>query len=156
MGEIKMKSVTSKDARKRLITLIHIGRAQTGLSDEDYRALLEGISGRTSSKDMSLPQLEEALKALKSLGFRVQKKLPVKEEERGRATARQLAYIKGLWELCARVKTEEALAAFVRRIARVSSLRFLTVYTAQAVILALRDMAGRAGYDPDGIPEAAR
>jgi hypothetical protein len=104
---------------------------------------------------MGIPQLEEALKALKSLGFSVRKKMPVKEEDRGRATEKQLAYIKGMWGLCARVKTEAALAAFVRRIAHVSSIRFLTVYSARAVILALRDMAARAGHDPDGIPGAA-
>jgi hypothetical protein len=151
-----MRSQTSADTRKRLITLIHIGRARVGLSDEDYRALLEGISGETSSVRMSIPQLEDTLKALKSLGFSVKKKLPVKEEDRGRATEKQLGYIKGLWELCARAKTEAALAVFVDRVAHVPALRFLTVYSARAVILALRDMAAKAGYDPDGIPEAAR
>ncbi|MDR1316551.1 MAG: regulatory protein GemA [Spirochaetales bacterium] len=151
-----MKAVTVKDRRSKLIQLIHIGRAETGLSDEGYRAMLEGISGKTGSRDMSIPQLEETLKALKSLGFSVRKKMPVREEDRGRATERQLAYIKGLWELCARVKTEAALAAFVKRIAHVPSLRFLTVYSARALIPALRDMAAKAGCDPDGIPGARR
>jgi hypothetical protein len=148
-----MESETSKDMRKRLITLIHIGRARVGISEENYRLIIESISGKTSSADMNIPQLNETLKVLKSLGFSIKKKLPVKEEDNGRATGEQLAYIKGMWELCAREKTEEALARFIRRITHVSAMRFLTVHSAQAVILALRNMMRKAGYNPDGIPQ---
>jgi len=61
-------------------------------------------------------------------------------------------YIKGLWELSARVKTEAALNRFIKRITGVPYLRWLDVKTAQKVILAVRDIAVQAGYDPDGIP----
>jgi hypothetical protein len=54
-----------------------------------------------------------------------------------------------MWQKCARNKSDNALLAFVYRIARVRSLRFLTVHTAQKVILALRDMMKKAGFDPD-------
>ena len=73
-------------------------------------------------------------------------------EEVGRATAEQIQYIKGLWELSARVKTEAALNRFIKRITGVPYLRWLDVKTAQKVILAVRDIAVQAGYDPDGIP----
>jgi hypothetical protein len=59
-----------------------------------------------------------------------------------------------MWELAARNKSEAALNAFIKRIARVSHIRFLDIHTAQNVILALRDMMEKAGYDPDGIPLA--
>jgi hypothetical protein len=102
---------------------------------------------------MSVPELERVLKAVKAAGFRVEKRLPLKDEEIGGATEEQLAYIRGMWELAARVKTEKALAAFIKRIAHVDSIRFLNVRAAQKVILALRAMTEKAGYDPDGIPQ---
>ncbi len=35
---------------------IHIGKKALGLNDEDYQAFLYGLTGKTSSKDMSLQQ----------------------------------------------------------------------------------------------------
>jgi hypothetical protein len=80
------------------------------------------------------------------------KKAPPQAEEIGGANPEQLSYIKGMWELVARNKTEGALGAFIKRIARVDAVRFLGVKEAQKVITALRAMMVKAGYDPDGIP----
>jgi hypothetical protein len=141
------------DKRKSLIRLIHVGRNKLGLTDDAYRALLRGASGRESCSVMTVPKLDRVLKALKTAGFRVEKRMPLKQEETGGAAAEQLSYIKGMWELAARVKTEKALNAFIKRIARVDHIRFLDVKGAQKVILALRDMTAKAGYDPDGVPQ---
>ena len=140
-----------KTKKGQLIRLIHVGKQKTGLTEEAYRALLEGTTGKTSSTEMTITELEAVLKAIKGLGFQVQK-MPLKAEEVGRATAEQIQYIKGLWELSARIKTEAALNAFIKRITGVPYLRWLDVKTAQKVILAVRDIAVQAGYDPDGIP----
>lgn len=140
-----------KTKKGQLVRLIHIGKQKTGLTEEAYRALLEGTTGKTSSTEMTITELEAVLKAIKGLGFQV-KKMPLKAEEVGRATAEQIQYIKGLWELSARVKTEAALNRFIKRITGVPYLRWLDVKTAQKVILAVRDIAVQAGYDPDGIP----
>ncbi|MDR2663796.1 MAG: regulatory protein GemA [Treponema sp.] len=143
----------TENRRKTLIRLIHAGKAKMGLTDDAYRSLLRGASGKESCTAMTVPELERAVKALKAAGFRVEKKMPLKEAEIGGASAEQLSYLKGMWELAARVKTEQALAAFIRRIAHVDDIRFLDIYGAQKVILALRAMLVKAGYDPDGIPE---
>ncbi|MDR2663647.1 MAG: regulatory protein GemA [Treponema sp.] len=143
---------TTKERRLQLIRLIHVGRNKLGLAGDVYRELLRGVCGKESCADMTVPELEKALKALRAAGFRVEKKLPLTTDEIGRATAEQLSYIKGMWELAARVKTERALAGFIRRLVQVSHLRFLDRKSAQKVILALRDMTEKAGYDPDGIP----
>ena len=147
-----MSSGTYKTKKGQLIRLIHVGKQKTGLTEEAYRALLEGTTGKTSSTEMTIKELEAVLKALKGLGFQV-KKMAARAEEVGRATAEQIDYIKGLWELSARVKTEAALNRFIKRITGVPYLRWLDVKTAQKVILAVRDIAVQAGYDPDGIPE---
>ena len=142
-----MGSVTTENRRKKLIQLIHIGKAKLGMDDGAYRAFLDGICGRDSSAKMTIRQLEQALKAMRNNGFE-QTPNRVKPEEKGGATPAQLEYIKGMWAGCARNKSDKALSAFVNRIARVKSLRFLTVHTARDVILALRDMTKKAGFDP--------
>jgi len=143
-----MRSETTENRRKKLIQLIHIGKSKMGLSDEAYRAFLEGITGKQSSANMTQRQLAAVLRAMRGNGFD-QAPHRVKPEERGGATLTQLEYIKGMWSKCARNKSDKALLAFVERIAHVNSLRFLTVHTARDVILALRDMMIKAGFDPD-------
>jgi phage gp16-like protein len=143
-----MKPVTTENRRKKLIQLVHIGKAKMGLSDEAYRAFLGGIAGKQSCADMTEKQLAAVLRAMRKNGF-AQLTNRVKPEEKGGATLEQLEYIKGMWRKCARNKSDKALLAFTDRIAHVKSLRFLTVHTAQDVILALRDMMIKAGFDPD-------
>lgn len=135
--------------RAKIIQLIHIAKAQVGLSDEDYRAVLESTAKKSSCSEMTLSELDDTLKAMKKLGFRV-KKLETKEIEIGWDTSReQLDYIKGMWELVAREKTDRALYSFIKRITRVSHPRFMDATDAQKVILALRKMMADAGYNPD-------
>ena len=138
----------TQNSRNKLIQLIHIGKANMGLSDDAYRAFLGGVAGKQSCKDMTERQLAAVLRSMRRNGF---EQLPqrVKPIEKGRATLEQLEYIKGMWAVCARNKNDAALLAFVNRIAGVKALRFLTVETAQKVILALRDMMAKAGFDPD-------
>ena len=109
--------------RAKIIQLIHIAKAQIGLSDEDYRAVLESTAKKSSCSEMTLSELDDTLKAMKKLGFRV-KKLETKEIEIGWDTSReQLDYIKGMWELVAREKTDRALYSFIKRITGVSHPR---------------------------------
>ena len=140
--------MTTENRRKKLIQLVHIGKSKMGLSDDAYRAFLAGITGKESCAEMTARQLEDALRAMRRRGFPIEARR-VKPEEKGRATLEQLEYIKGMWAVCARNKSDAALRAFINRIAKVKSLRFLTVESAQPVILALRDMMAKAGYDPD-------
>ena len=139
----------------RFIKLIHIAKVQLALCDEDYRAIIESVSGKASCSELTLFELEQVLKAMKKLGFRV-KKLAVKDEELGRASAAQLEYIKGMWELVARIKTDKALYAFIKRITGAAHPRFMTENDAQNVINALRTMMIKAGFNPDGLTAAAR
>jgi phage gp16-like protein len=136
------------EKRKNLIRLIHTGKARLGWDEEAYRAFLWGVCGKETAAEMSVRELCEAANGMRRAGFE-EKPRRVRPEERGRATLSQLEYIKGMWAVCARNKSEGALAAFVRRIAHVDAMRFLTAGTARDVILALRDMTGKAGYDPD-------
>jgi phage gp16-like protein len=139
---------TTKDKRKKLIQLVHIGKIKLGMDEDAYRAFLCELCGSASAADMTVRQLEAALRAMRNAGFE-QAPRRVKPIEAGGATLRQLEYIKGMWAVCARNKTDAALNRMIRRIARVDNIRFLNVEAAQKVILALRGMMTAAGFDPD-------
>ena len=141
--------MNGKMDRSKLIQLIHIAKSQVGLSDEDYRAVLESTAKKSSCSDMTVFELNEVLKAMKKLGFRV-KKLETKENEIGWDTSKeQLNYIKGMWELVARDKSDRALYRFIKRITGADHPRFMGAAEAQKVILALRKMMVNAGLNPD-------
>lgn len=140
MGKIDMS---------KIIQLIHIAKSQIGLSDEDYRAVLESTAKKTSCSEMTLFELNEVLKAMKKLGFKV-KKLETREEEIGwDASKAQMDYIKGMWELVARDKSDRALYKFIKRITGADHPRFMTAKDSQKVIIALRKMMADAGLNPD-------
>nr|WP_318710442.1 regulatory protein GemA [uncultured Treponema sp.] len=138
-----------KTNRSKIIQLIHIAKSQIGLSDEDYRAVLESTTKKTSCSDMSLFELNEVLKAMKKLGFKV-KKLETKDNEIGwDASKEQMDYIKGMWELVARDKSDRALYKFIKRITGADHPRFMRSVDSQKVIVALRKMMVSAGLNPD-------
>lgn len=93
-----------------LIRAVQTGRRKLGLSDEEYRALLEGVSGKTSTKELHALQLKEVLRRMRKAGF-------------NRATDPQLRKIRSLWfrmhdEGVVRSKSEQSIAAYIRRITR--------------------------------------
>ena len=142
------------EKQKKLIQLLHIGKSKLGWDDTAYRAFLGGVCGKDSAADMNEQELNAALSAMRKAGFTSPPRR-VKPLEKGSATLAQLEYIKGMWYVCARNKSEHAMLAFVRRIAHVDALRFLDVDAARQVILALRDMMVQAGFDPDTSVKAA-
>jgi phage gp16-like protein len=56
--------------RSQLIKLIHIGKRQLELDDDDYRALLTGSVGKSSCSDMNVHQLDQVLSRMKLMGFK--------------------------------------------------------------------------------------
>jgi phage gp16-like protein len=114
--------VADNNRRKKLIQLVHVGKSQLGWDEEAYRAFLSGVCGKESAAAMSERELSAALGVMRRLGF-TEKPRRVKPEERGDASLAQLEYIKGMWAVCARNKSEGALTAFVRRIAHVDAAR---------------------------------
>ena len=143
-----MTAETAENRRKKLIQMIHIGKARMGLTDGAYQAFPEGVCGKQSCADMSVRQLETALRVMRKNGFE-RKPRRVKPEEQGMANASQLEYIKGMRAVCARNKSGQALGKMIKRTAGADNIRFLNISGAQKVIPALRDMMEKAGFDPD-------
>ncbi|ECC3295628.1 regulatory protein GemA [Salmonella enterica subsp. enterica] len=57
-------------SRAKLIQLIHVARREAGLDDETYQAKLAAATGKKTCRDMTLPELETALRAFRDSGFK--------------------------------------------------------------------------------------
>jgi phage gp16-like protein len=141
--------------RSTKLSLIHIAKKETGITDEAYRILLDSAAGITSASEINFEdQFNAVMKAFGNLGFKSWK-------QQGKTTSRpqwpntwgcsedQRAKIEAMWKTCARNPSDKALQAFIKRIARVDHPAFLRPHLARKVIIALGDMMRKAGFDPD-------
>jgi len=129
--------------RREKLAIIHIAKKRLGLSDKAYRAMLLESSGVRSAADLKNDtQYFALMRALRAAGFQPE------HQEHG-CTKAQRCYIEGLWQLASRSKTERSLRAMIMRICGIEHPRFLTKAAATKVILALRDIAEKAGFNPD-------
>ena len=136
--------------RKEKLAMIHVAKKACGMDDEQYRALLAGTAGVESAADIeNEKQYEAVMDAFRKYGFVPKAKPRPKWTDTWGCTPAQRARIEGLWRSIARNKSDEALAAFVKRIARVDSPRFLVPFTASKVIVALERMADKPGEKKD-------
>jgi hypothetical protein len=142
-----------QNQRSRL-AIIHLAKKQLGLDDEAYRAILSG-AGVTSAKDIKTElQFNTVMGAFMRLGFlpsghRVNKYKSTVPNCPGMISRKQEYYIKGLWALASRAKDEKSLRSMVKRIGKVDDISFLSRRAASALILALRDICWKAGFNPD-------
>ncbi|WP_050414489.1 phage protein GemA/Gp16 family protein [Vibrio mimicus] len=56
--------------RNALIKLIHIGKRELGLDEETYRAMLGGITNKTSCAQLSDRELEMVFNTMQDKGFK--------------------------------------------------------------------------------------
>ena len=141
---------------KSRMAVIHLAKKQLGLDEEAYRAILSG-AGVGSAKDItSETQFNAVMDAFLRLGFTPARHgglnkyhSSVAGTNPGMISRRQEYYIKGLWELAGRAKDERSLRRMVKRIGKADDIRFLSRRAASALILALRDVCWKAGFNPD-------
>ncbi|WP_439596485.1 phage protein GemA/Gp16 family protein [Falsiroseomonas sp.] len=110
--------LASIEARTKLLRRkVQIARRELRMEDPDYRALLQRVTGKTSSTECGPSHLDELLTALRGLGFKDKAPLagagrrPVSKEA-------QIRMIHGVWNEIAPLVAngdESALRAFVRR-----------------------------------------
>jgi len=117
-----------------LIKAIQTGRRKLGLSDEEYRALLEGVSGKTSTKELNAYQLKEVLHRMREAGFHT-------------AIDPQLLKIRSLWfsmydEGIVKSKSEQSISSYIRRITK-KSVNGCGVKDLQRVIETLKQWIDR-------------
>lgn len=136
--------------KANLIKLIHVGKTKLGLDDDVYRDIIQSTTGKTSSKDLNLAQLEAVLDRFKQLGFAIESKN--KSDVKNLANDAQSKLIRHLWlQLHAaghvRNGSELALAKFVENKVGVSALQFLSSHHADMIINHLRQWCKRCGIE---------
>lgn len=150
------------DRRTQLIRLIHVGRRELGMQDEDYRTMLRGMTalgGKTSSADLGIKGLELVLEQLKQRGFKVKPKANTKapaKPTRALANDEQSKLIRHLWlqmhqQGIVRDPSEASLAAYVCRIAKIEALQWLNSDQASNVIETLKKWQKRAIKSANGL-----
>lgn len=131
--------------RKRLIRLIHVAKKQLGLGDDQYRAVLEGATGKNSCADMVGLEVKRAYDAMVRLGFK-----PGPAKNAAKAKSPQLAKMRAQWiELhglgLVKDRSDAGLLKFCKRLTGVDRLEWLTPAQASKAIEGLKAMRQRAG-----------
>lgn len=134
--------------KQRLIQLIHIARSDLKMDEDTYRQMLQGLTGKASTKGMDTTQLDRVLESMKKRGFRVK---PAGKASSGLPLDNhpQSKKIRALWlEMAAagivRDSSEQALALWVKRETGISALRWLNNEQASSVIEKLKKWQRRA------------
>ena len=138
------------DQARREIQLIHVARQKIGMDDETYRNLLMDRFGTDSSKNLDWKQREQLLKHFKTLGFKVKSKKAGQKDVVSRPLADdpESKKIRFLWLLlhelgAVKNPSEAALAAYVKRIAKVDALQWINGDQATTMIETLKKWAMR-------------
>ena len=140
--------------RQRLIRLIHVAKRDLSMDDDTYRAILLRIGKKASSADLTIPELEKVLEHLKRSGFKVRSKSKSAPKPEQAKPSRPLAQdseskkIRALWLFLHELggvknPSEEALAAYVKRIAGVDALQWISGEQAERLIETMKKWAMR-------------
>ncbi len=104
---------------------IHVAKKQLGLDDDTYRAKLEKITGKSSTKAMTEAERQAVLTVLRNEGFEPSSK-PAQKGLQGRfAKKLQALWIAGYNLGVIRDRTDAALLAFIKRQTGLDHSRFL-------------------------------
>jgi hypothetical protein len=103
---------------------IHVARRQLGLDDDDYRAVLERVTGKRSSAEMTEAERRQVVEELRRLGFA---SAPAGRQPLSGPYAKKLqALWLSAWNLgIVRNRDDKALIAFVERQTGISHVRWL-------------------------------
>lgn len=90
--------MTMRKSKPELIKLIHIAKSKLGMADDDYRSLLRCKTGKTTSTDMSIVELEKVLSEMQTKGFKIQKKSNRRmSQQSGRAATAEIDKMVAIW-----------------------------------------------------------
>lgn len=87
-------SKLARDHRNSDLAKIHIAKKQLGLTDEDYRALLQGYGGASSSSELDHAGRQRVLAYLQGIGFKPKASLIAKRPARPTPSADVLPLVR--------------------------------------------------------------
>lgn len=144
---------------KRLLKIVQVGRRELGLDEEDYRALLESVTGARSAKGLSVAQLDAVITAMKGLGFKVKGGAQVNGRRSPPSSAKvqapEVRKIRAIWitlfqDGFVRDGSDDALCSYIKRMtananggAGIARPEWITSEQAGRVLEALKRWHGR-------------
>lgn len=137
------KPSSSGPSRNGLVGAIHAAATKRGIRGDDYRDMLRAVTGKDSSKALTLPEMGKVLDHLNGAA-RVRGAGEIPQARKVRAL-----WISGYWLGVVRDNSDAALRAFVKRQAAIDAERWLRdAADARKVIEALKSwMTREAGVD---------
>ncbi|WP_421195295.1 gp16 family protein [Aeromonas jandaei] len=139
---------------KRLLKIVQVGRRELGLDEEEYRAMLESVTGARSAKGLSAAKLEAVITAMKGLGFKVKGGAQVNGRRSPPSSAKvqapEVRKLRAIWitmfnDGLLQDGSEDALGSFIRRMTAnanggigVNRAEWLTSAQAERVLEALK------------------
>lgn len=111
----------STNSKAHLIKLLHVAKTKLQMDDDSYRANLAAVSnGKTSSKDLSIIQLEAALSRFQQLGFKPLATAKKRLSPSSKDQPDERSVIRALWIFMAeqrfiRDSSETALNSYIKR-----------------------------------------
>lgn len=135
--------------RRALLAQVHIARKSLAMEEDDYRAVIEQVTGRKSAKDCTDRELSEVVARFEELGFRPFGR-PVKRRAMG--TSKTVRKARAMWislyQLGAIVDgSDVALEAFGHRQLGVQRLQWANEREGFKLIEALKAIGTRYGWD---------
>lgn len=109
--------------KPKLIQLIHIAKQKLKMDEISYRALLQNVAGKTSSKAMTIPELMKVLHEMEQKGFHKQSKRRYSPQSvKSKAKSNIASKIRAIWIAMSKAGvirdgSEKALNNWVRAIA---------------------------------------
>lgn len=135
---------------KQKIALLHVAKQQLGLSEAEYRSILQEAANVDSARKLDEGGFRRVVARFQARGFTSSIQRRNYGRRVGMATPEQLEYIRGLWRQYTHGQ-DGGLERWIEHDFGVSALRFLDQPTAGKVLTALKAMAGRniaAGTPP--------
>ncbi|WKE64357.1 regulatory protein GemA [Gallaecimonas kandeliae] len=139
-------------ASKQQITLIHVARSQLGLEEEVYRQILVDITGKDSSKALTLKEADQVLAHFEQKGF---KRLP-KQGSNGKRQSPKAGQgkhpavdkLRAIWITMARQGivrdgSETALDKWAAKVTGIQHVGWLKGAKAEKALEALKQWHGR-------------
>ncbi|WP_303845320.1 gp16 family protein [Aeromonas sobria] len=137
---------------KRLLKLVQVGRRELSLDEEDYRALLESVTGARSAKGLKAAQLEAVVTAMKGLGFKVKGGASGRRSppSSAKVQAPEVRKVRAIWitmynDGFVRDGSDDALGSYIKRMtansnggAGINRAEWLTSAQAERVLEALK------------------
>lgn len=125
-------------------SIIHVAKAQLGLTDDDYRAILQAVAGVDSSTELCDAGFEAVMYRFQQLGFESAWNRRHFGHRPGMASPGQVALIRELWaDFTDGMGTDATLGKWLRRQFKIEAVRFLPSDTARKAIGALKAMNAR-------------